>query len=248
MPSIVKVLEDIAAGTLTVSDCVDILHASEGVAASTVWSAPGHPLQHSAQVPGATGFRRIDDPYHFRGPLPVEKQLQGGPNAGKFKGAFRVEDGTLTVMGNTFHSQFEDDNQAGTSLKLTLESGGGRWALGILKNHTRVSVTVRFGMPGGTRYLHRASQLVGVGTPSRPEDRYIDQSTMESTYNFVLIDRRDMGSVVATLRSKDDPAGHLHVQTLYPTGDSLHPGTSVAEVQARDPADYSGPATMTFLL
>lgn len=248
MPTITKVLEDIAAGMLTISECVDMLQASEGVAANTVWTAPGHPLQHSAQVPGDEGFRRIEDSYHFRGPLPVEKQLQGGPNAGKFKGAFKVEAGSLTVMGNTFHSQFEDDNQAGTCLKLALESGGGRWALDVLKNHARVSVTVQFGMPGGTRYLHRASQLVGVGTPSAPEDRYIDVSDMESSYNFVLIDRRDMGSVVGILRSKDSPAGHLHVQTLYPTGDSLHAGTSIATVAARSTGDYSGPETMTFLL
>lgn len=39
------------------------------------------------------------------------------------------DDGSLTTLGNTFHSQFVDDDQAGTCLKLALESGGGRWAL-----------------------------------------------------------------------------------------------------------------------
>lgn len=107
---------------------------------------------------------------------------------------------------------------------------------------------LRFGMPGGTKYLHRASQLVGVGTPSVPEDRYIDSSAMESSYNFVLIDRRDMGSVVAILRVKDSAAGHLHVQTFYPAPDSLQAGTSVVTVTPRDATDYSGPRTMTFLL
>lgn len=89
MASISELLDDIDGGTLTVTECVGILHASEGVPASSVWSAPGHSLQHSAQPLGSPTFRRIDDTYHFRGALPVEKQLQGGPQAGRFKGAFR---------------------------------------------------------------------------------------------------------------------------------------------------------------
>lgn len=249
MASISDILDDVDGGALSVADCVAILHASEGVGANSDWSAPGHSLQHSAGPPGSPGFRRIDDAYHFRGPLGIEKEMKGGPQVGKFKGAFKVgDDGSLETFGTPFHSQFQDDEQAGTCLKLLLESGGGRWALRTLRNHVRVSVAVRYGMPGGTKYLHRASHLVGVGRPSRPDDRYIERDKMESSYNFVLIDRRDMGSVVGILRVKDSPAGHLHVQSLYPDPEPLHPGTSVADVQAKHATHYSGAASMTFLL
>lgn len=249
MASISDILDDIDGGGVSVGTCVGILHASEGVGASSAWTGAGHSLQHSAQPPGSPGFRRIDDAYHFRGPLPIEKEVKGGPQVGKFKGAFRVEDdGSIKTFGTPFHSQFLDDDQAGTCLKLLLESGGGLWALRLLRNHVRLSVAVRYGMPGGTKYLHRASQLVGVGTPSTPDDRYIERSKMESSYNFVLIDRRDMGSVVGILRVKDSPAGHLHVQTLYPDPDPLQPGTSVVSVDASKATGYGGPSSMTFLL
>lgn len=244
MPSIQKVLSDAKDGTLTIQECVAILHASEGVAANSVWGAPGHPLQHSAQVPGSPTFRRIEDTYHFRGPVPIQKELKGGPNAGHFKAAIKIEDdGSVTPKSNTFHSQFEDDDQAGMCLKLALCSKAGRWGLELLKANSRVSVTVTFGMPGGTKYLNRASHLVGAGIPT---SNIIQKSDMESTYNFVLIDRVDMGSVVATLRVRDSPAGHLHVQTLYPTADSMSVGQSKATVTAREPTDYAGPGVMEF--
>jgi hypothetical protein len=218
---------------------------SEGVRANALWTAEGHPLQHSASVPGAPGFRSLQAEYHFRGPIPIEKEvLQGGPNAGKAKAAIKIEpDGSWTPKSNTFHSQFEDDDQAGTCLKLALQSGAGLWALKLLLANARVSVTVTVGTPGGTQFFVRESHLVGIGIPS---SNIVTPAAMNSNYNFVLIDRKDMGSVVATLRAKDSPVGHLHVQTLYPTGDPMPPGSSGAEVSARSATDYAGPTTAQF--
>ena len=113
----------------------------------------------AAAVPGATGFRPLQSDYHFRGPVPVEKEvLQGGPNVGKAKLQIKIEaDGSYTPKGNTFHSQFVDDDQAAMCLKLLLESAGGLFALKLLDSHPRVSVTVTFGMPGGTKFFNRSS-------------------------------------------------------------------------------------------
>ena len=244
MATIQNVIEGAKDGTLTIQECVAILHASEGASANSVWSASGHPLQHSAQVPGSPTFRRIEDSYHFRGPLPIAKELKGGPNVGHFKAAIKIEDdGSVTPKSNTFHSQFQDDDQAGMCLKLALSSKAGLWALDLLKANSRVSISVAFGMPGGTKYLNRTSQLVAPGIPT---SNIIQKDDMESTYNFVLIDKVDMGSVVAILRAKDSPAGHLHVQTLYPSADVMGVGQSSAEVSVRDAADYAGPTTMNF--
>ena len=55
-----------------------------------------------------------------------------------------------------------------------------------------------------------------------------------------------MGSVVAILRAKDSPAGHLHVQSLYPSETVLGVGHSSAEVSVKEAADYAGPTTMNF--
>jgi hypothetical protein len=162
-----KVFDDAKDGTLTIQECVAILAASEGVAANSVWGAPGHPLQHSAQVTGSPTFRRIEDSYHFRGPVPIQKELKGGPNVGHFKAAIKIEDdGSVTAKSNTFHSQFQDDDQAGMCLKMAPSSKAGRWALDLLRTNARVSVSVTFGMPGGTKYLNRTSQLVGAGIPT----------------------------------------------------------------------------------
>lgn len=243
MPTIASLIASAGAKALTIGECVQILTGSEGVAASALWAAPGHPLQHSHADSSGTG-RRLEDSYHWRGPLPIEKVLQGGPNAGNLKAAITVQpDGSFTPKSNTFHSQFIDDDQAGMCLKLLLESKGGIWALTLLSNYPRVSATVSFGMPGGTKYLNREAHLVAAGAPP---SNIIAPAIAESTYNFVLIDRKDMGSVVATLRSKDSPLGHLHVQTFYPTGDPLPAGSSSVEVTAKSPADYSGPDGISF--
>ena len=245
MPTIASLLAAATAKTLSVADCVDILKASEGVRANALWTAEGHPLQHSASEPGAPGFRSLDADYHFRGPIPIEKEvLAGGPNVGKAKAAIKIEaDGSFTPKSNTFHSQFQDDNQAGTCLKLALESKAGLWALALLQANARLSITVAVGTPGGTQFFSRASHLVGAGIPT---SNIISPAEMNSNYNFVLIDRKDMGAVVATLRAKDSPVGHLHVQTLYPTGDAMPAGSSSAEVSAKSATDYAGPATAQF--
>ncbi|QEH38534.1 hypothetical protein OJF2_71370 [Aquisphaera giovannonii] len=243
MPTIQDLLTAAKAKTITVSECVDVLTASEGVRANSVWQVEGHPLQHSYQDP-AGAVRRLEDTYHFRGPLPIEKELKGGPNIGNFKAAIKIApDGSFTPGGNTFHSQFRDDLQAGMCLKLILESGGGIWALDVLKNNPRVSVTVVLGMPGGTEFFEREAQLVGVGAPS---SNVVPKGDMSSARNFVWFQRRDMGSVTATLRSKDSPLGHLHAQTLYPSIDPMAAGSSTAEVTAKSPTDYSGPLSVTF--
>ena len=245
MPTISTILKSATDKSLTISECVDILKASEGVKANTVWTADGHALQHSAMMPGGTGFRALESDYHFRGPIPVEKErLQGGPNVGNAKLQIKVEaDGSYTPKGNTFHSQFSDDDQAGMCLKLLLQSGAGLWALKLLESHPRVSVTVTFGMPSGTTYVSRSAHLMAVGKPS---SNIATQAQMTSTDNFVLVDRKDMVSVVSTLRAKDNPLGHLHVQTLYPTDAPMAMGASSAEVEAKSPADYSGPASVQF--
>jgi hypothetical protein len=246
MASIATILKAATGKNLTIIECVDILKASEGVKANALWTADGHALQHSAAVPGATGFRPLQADYHFRGPVPVEKEvLQGGPNIGKAKLQIKIEaDGSYTPKGNTFHSQFVDDDQAAMCLKLLLESGGGLFALKLLDSHPRVSVTVTFGMPGGTKFFSRSAHLMAVGKPTS-NIATVDQ--MNSNDNFVMVDRKDMGSVVATLRSKDSPIGHLHVQTLYPSDTAMKMGASSADVEAKSTADYSGPASMQFM-
>ena len=172
MATIQRVLEDARDGTLTIQECVQILHDSEGASANALWGASGHPLQHSAQVPGSPTFRRIEDSYHFRGPLPIEKELKGGPNVGHFKAAIKIEsDGTVTPKSNTFHSQFQDDDQAGMCLKLALSSKAGLWALQLLRGNARVSISVTYGMPGGTKYLNRTSQLVSGSSVARESSR-----------------------------------------------------------------------------
>lgn len=243
MPKLETLLADAKTKTITISECVEILTNSEGVKANSVWQVEGHPLQHSYMDSGGT-VRRLDDDYHYRGPLPIEKELKGGANVGMFKAAIKIEaDGGFTPKSNTFHSQFKDDLQAGTCLKLVLESKGGVWALDVLLNNSRVSVTVTLGMPGGTEFLEREAQLVGVGTPS---SNLVSKTEMQSTKNFVWFQRRDMGSVTAILRSKDSPLGHLHVQTLYPSVDAKAAGASTAEVTAKSPTDYAGPGTVSF--
>ncbi len=243
MARISDLLQAARDGTLTISECLSVLTSSEGVAASALWGASGHPLQHSHANASGEG-RRLDDGFHFRGPLPIDKQLQGGPNVGQFKAAIKVEsDGSFTPKSNTFHSQFVDDHQAAMCLKLALQSRAGIEALVLLSNSPRVSTTVTFGMPGGTKYLNREAHLVAAG---RPTSNIVSEQDILSNDNFVLIDRRDMGSVVAILRAKESPIGHLHVQTLYPSGDPKSPGGSRLEVTAKNPADYGGPAALEF--
>jgi hypothetical protein len=247
MPKIEDLIKAAKSKDLTISDCIDVLKSSEGVKANAIWTVEGHPLQHSNQDTSGSG-RRLEDEYHFRGPLPIEKQLKGGPNVGMYKAAIKIEtDGSFTPKSNTFHSQFQDDFQAGMCLKLLLQSSGGIWALELLNSNPRVSVTVTLGMPGGTEFFEREAQLVAVGTPTT---NLIPQAAIEGVppdpRNFVMIHRRDMNSVVATLRSKDSPLAHLHVQTLYPTVDALPPGSTTVDVAAKTPADYSGPAGISF--
>ena len=243
MPKIDDMLKDAKAGTLTIAECIQALNDSEGVKANSVWKAEGHALQHSNQDTSGVG-RRLDDEFHYRGPLPIEKQLKGGPNAGMYKAAITVEPtGGFTPKSNTFHSQFKDDQQAGMCLMMALRSKGGIWALELLKNSPRLSVTVALGMPGGTEMIEREAQLVGAGTPT---SNIIPPADMQSTRNFVWLKRRDMSSVVAVLRSKDSPLGHLHVQSFYPCVDPLGAGNSTAEVKANSPADYAGPANVAF--
>jgi hypothetical protein len=243
MPKIGDLIKAAKDKSLKISECIESMTNSEGVKANSVWQVEGHPLQHSFQDMSGVG-RRLEDEYHYRGPLPIEKELKGGPNVGMFKAAIKIEaDGSFTPKSNTFHSQFQDDSQAGMCLKMALESKGGIWALELLQNNPRVSVTVTLGMPGGTEFFEREAQLVGVGVPST---NLVSKTDMASTSNFVLIDRRDMGSVTATLRSKDSPLGHLHVQTFYPSADTLPAGASIVEVTAKSPADYSGPSGISF--
>lgn len=243
MPTIADIIKAVNGKSLTISECLKMLQDSEGVAANPTWSVEGHALQHSFADSSGTG-RRLEDSYHWRGPLPIEKKLAGGPNVGSLKAAITVQpDGSFTPKSNTFHSQFESDDQAAMCLKLLLESKGGLWALKLLETNPRVSVTVSYGMPGGTKYINREAHLVAAG---KPASNIIAPALELSTDNFVLIDRKDMGSVVATLRSKHSPLGHLHVQTLYPTGDALPAGSSNVDVAAKSPTDYSGPDGIGF--
>jgi hypothetical protein len=244
--SLAKALASARGGTLTIAECLDVLRESEGKTSNANPAVGGHALQHSAMETGSsTGFRRIDDKYHDRGPL----QASGQRNFKAEAPAITVKNqwgkdvkvpgpGEVTeVMVGSSHSQFTDDDQAALMLRLALTSKAGIEALAALVKDPTDSLTVTMGAPGGTSYDDRSSHLNAVQAQWKKAGDKFELKTgvptpaqLASNNNFVLVNRKDMGSVVVVLRA-DGLGGdaRLHVQTCYPQADAMGWGMSTLE-------------------
>lgn len=245
--SIGKALAAVKQGMLTMSECGELLHASEGKS-SNFNPMSGHALQHSAMVsPDSGGFRPLLDKFHDRGMLSSTGQRNFNAKAPAVDGvnqwgkAVKVPGfGEVTeVLTGSSHSQFTDDQQASMLLLLSLKSKAGLKALEALVADPSDSLTITLGAPKGTQFNERQTSITATkATWTQSKDKQSfdlkmgkpTDAELNSTSNFVLINRKDVGSVVAIIRA--DGLGsdaRLHIQTFYPQIDPMRDGASSVE-------------------
>ncbi|MFO0095201.1 MAG: hypothetical protein ACK54K_12955 [Gemmatimonadaceae bacterium] len=242
-----KALDAVKNGMLTMSECSDLLTASEGKS-SNFNTVHGHALQHSAMTaPDSVGFRPLHDKFHDRGLLSSTGQRNFNAKAPAIDGVNQwgktvkvPGPGYITeVLTGANHTQFTDDQQAAMLLLLCLKSKAGVRALTALVDDPTDSVTVTISAPKGMEYNERATSLTAVKTtwsPNKDKASFDLKSgkptvaELNSTSNFVLINRKDIGSVAAILRADGLGAGsRLHIQTFYPQSDPMSDGASSLE-------------------
>lgn len=208
------------------------------------------------EAPNSTGFRRIEDKYHDRGPLQASGQRNFRAEAPALDGvnqwgrATKVPGpGKVTeVMTGASHSQFSDDRQAALMLKLGLTCKAGVVALRQLANDPNDSLSITLGAPGGTQYNERSSHLNAVPTEWKKDrgDTFSlktgkpTPAQLLSNDSFVLVNRLDMGSVVIILRADGlGPNARVHIQTCYPQSEAMSWGTSRVESQHTPAIDHT---------
>lgn len=242
-----KALDAVRQSMLTMSECGELLQASEGKS-SNFNPVSGHALQHSAMVsPDAGSFRPLLDKFHDRGMLSSTGQRNFNAKAPAIDGvnqwgkAVKVPGfGEITeVLTGASHSQFTDDQQAAMLLLLALKSKAGLKALEALNADPSDSLTITLGAPRGTQFNERMTSITAAKTSwSQSKDKTSFElktgkptaAELNSTSNFVLINRKDIGSVVAIIRADGLGAdARLHIQTFYPQIDPMRDGASSLE-------------------